>query len=292
MWLLVVNQRAGKKKGLTLANDFAKLIEQNKYRYHLINENSVERTNQALKSLLETGEYSKVIAFGGDGLVNLCIQHIVSTDVSFGVVAAGSGNDFSRTVGTHKKSITQLFELYSKESASRVDVGRISCGNQATYYVQVLSTGFDSMVNSYANGLKFLRGKLKYTVAMLFSLKKFQPIDYQFSVDGRSYSKNAMLLSIANGYCYGGGMKINPFAKNSDGFLNVLIVEPVSRIKLLALFPRIFTGSHVKHPKVSTMSGKVISVEARTDSYADGEFISVLPIQVSVVPGALRAWVL
>jgi diacylglycerol kinase (ATP) len=292
MWLLVVNQNAGKKRGLALAEEFSKLIELSNQKFQLINERGAGATDQALASHLKTGQFSKVIAFGGDGLVNLCIQRTMSTGASLGVVAAGTGNDFSRTTGAHKKSVKQLFDIYSKVPTSTIDIGRISAKNHDTYYVQVLSTGFDAMVNSYANGLKWSKGKLKYTLAMLFTLKQFRPIDYIFEIDGRKFLKKAMLLSIANGFCYGGGMKINPHASNNDGLLNVLIVEPVSKVKLLALFPRIFTGSHIKHPKVSTFSGKVISVEAQTDCYADGEFISTLPIQVSVLPGALRTWVL
>ena len=100
-----------------------------------------------------------------------------------------------------------------------------------------------------------------------------------------------MLLSVANGYCYGGGMKISPNAVNSDGQLDVLVVNPVSKIKLLTLFPKIFTGAHIYHPKVSTMRGKEISISAQTDSFADGEFVSTLPITVSVLPKALNTWV-
>jgi diacylglycerol kinase (ATP) len=292
MWLLVVNQSAGKQQGSVLARKFSKLIEQNNQKFHLINESSALDTDKKLGSLLETGEFSKVIAFGGDGLVHLCIQHIVQTNITFGIVPAGTGNDFSRTIGAHKKSITELFNYYDQNPAKMVDVGQITSPKHAIYFVQVLSTGFDALVNSHANKFNWPKGKFKYSLAMLFTLKKFRPIEYLFDIDGRSYSKNAMLLAIANGPCYGGGMKINPTAINSDGILDVLLVEPVSRVKLLALFPRIFSGSHVHHPKVSLMSGKVISLDAKTVSYADGEFVSSLPIKVSVVPSALRTWII
>lgn len=291
MWLLVINKKAGKRKALPLVRHFSTLLQQTGQEFYIINEDSAKATDSVLQSHLRTGNYSKVIAFGGDGLVNLCIQHIVKTNIAFGVVPAGTGNDFSRTLGLHKKDVIDLFQIFSDNSTDTIDVGRVSSDLHSHFYVQVLSTGFDAEVNALANKFKWPKGRLKYTLAMLLTLNRFKPIEYELNIDNEIISRKAMLLSVANGYCYGGGMKISPNAVNSDGQLDVLIVNPVSKIKLLTLFPKIFTGAHIYHPKVSTMRGKEISISAQTDSYADGEFVSTLPITVSVLPKALNTWV-
>ncbi len=292
MWLLVINKKSGKGRALPLSNFFSALLKETGQKFDVINEESAEATDSVLKSRLDTGRYSKVIAFGGDGLVNLCIQHIVNTNVAFGVVPAGTGNDFARTLGLLSADVQNLFQIFSNSSTEIIDVGRVSNDLESNFYVQVLCTGFDAKVNSLANKFKWPKGRFKYTLAMLLTLNRFKPIEYELEIDEEKIHRRAMLLSVANGNCYGGGMKISPNAKNCDGQLDVLMVDPVSKIKLLALFPRIFTGSHINHPKVSTMRCKEISISAHTDSYADGEFVSTLPIKVNVSPKALNTWVL
>jgi diacylglycerol kinase (ATP) len=85
-------------------------------------------------------------------------------------------------------------------------------------------------------------------------------------------------------------MKISPKSLNSDGLLDLILVKPVSRLTLLRIFPRVFSGSHIDHPKVNSFSGKKVKISADTSAFADGEFISPLPIEIEVVTGALNSW--
>jgi diacylglycerol kinase (ATP) len=100
-----------------------------------------------------------------------------------------------------------------------------------------------------------------------------------------------MLVSVANTSSLGGGMRIVPHADLSDGVLDVFIVHPLSRIGLLAVFPRVFAGEHVDHPAVEFAQARRIRIEADDIvAYADGERIGALPVEVEVVPGALAVF--
>ncbi len=290
MWLLVVNESDGKGKALYLANQFSKLLVNSNQEFTLIHETSHEKTIEKLKSSLSTNSYKKVIAIGGDGLVNLCLQYLARSGITLGVIPAGTGNDFARAVGVNGLSVNKIFDLYTKSDPAEIDLGLVKSQSSERWFVQVLSTGFDAEVNSRANKIRWPKGKSKYTIATVRTLAKFRPITYEIEMDGHKFSQSAMLFTIANGETYGGGMRICPGASNSDGFFELLLVRPVSRFVLLTIFPKVFKGNHIPHQKIDTYQAKEVKISASTSSYADGEYVANLPITVTNVGNALSTW--
>ena len=290
MWLLVANESAGKGKALQLASQFTDLLSQANQKFTLIIETSFEKTVEKLKTELSTNFYNKVIAVGGDGLVNLCIQHLAQSGVTLGVIPAGTGNDFARAVGVNEMSMTEVFNLYTKTDPVKIDLGHVKSSTNEKWFVQVLSTGFDAEVNSRANKIKWPRGKSKYTIATVRTLARFKPINYKIDIDSRKFDQSAMLFTVANGETYGGGMRICPGASNSDGVFEILLVRPVSRFVLLTIFPKVFKGNHIPHRKIDTYRAKVVTISAPTSAYADGEYVAHLPITVTNVGNALSTW--
>ena len=290
MWLVVTNSSSGKGKATLLANEFVALLAEKNYEYKLINESTFEKTSEYLKREIASGKYAKLVAVGGDGLVNLCLQFVAQKDITLGVIPAGTGNDFARAVGVNGKSTKQIFDLVTTQRPIKLDLGKITSSSGVRWYVQVLSTGFDAVVNSLANKISWPRGKSKYTIATILIISRFKPISYEIEIDGKKMDQKAMLLSIGNGESYGGGMRICPGASNTDGLLDVLLVRPVSRIVLLTIFPKVFKGNHIPHPKIDTYKAKVIKISADTACYADGERVSDLPIMVINVANALNTW--
>lgn len=85
-------------------------------------------------------------------------------------------------------------------------------------------------------------------------------------------------------------MKICPGARFDDGLLDVLILSKVSIVELIKVFPRVYSGSHISHRAVEVIKGREITVNAPAKAYADGEYISELPITIHVEPGSLKVW--
>ena len=290
MWLVVSNSSAGKGKGRILAHDFINLLSDNGLENKLIDCDTFDETSILLEKEIQSNRYNYLIAVGGDGLVNLCLQMVAEKQICLGVIPAGTGNDFARATGFNGKSVSEIFSIISKSKPIKIDLGKAVSAGGSKWFVQVLSTGFDAIVNSLANRMVWPRGKSKYTIATILILSRFKSITYKFEIDGKSIEQNAMLLVVANGESYGGGMRICPGASNSDGIFDILIVRPVTKIVLLTIFPKVFKGNHIPHPKIDVYKGKHVKISGPTVSYADGEFVSQLPIEVTNVPNALTTW--
>ena len=292
MWLLVLNSKAGKGKATNLCRSLEVLLKSNNLPYEIISKSSPEDTSTELRLKISEGRFEKVVAIGGDGLVNLCLQEVAERDIALAVIPAGTGNDFARAVGSHKKSVAEIFNAVLSHEPSAIDLGLITGDFGKRWYVQVLSTGFDALVNNLANRISWPRGQIKYTLATIFTLARFKPIEYEVTIDDKHLKQDFMLLSVANGETYGGGMRICPNASNSDGVFDILLVHPVSKIVLLTIFPKVFAGKHIPHPRIEIIRGRNVQVSANASAFADGEFVSTLPIRIQNIPNALKTWLL
>jgi len=291
MWLIVINRRSGRGHASRYCKELTAQLASNRIKFKVIDEDTADKTKSQLQMRLNHPEVENVIAIGGDGLVHLCIQYLANSHRGFAVIPAGTGNDFARTTGVHRLDLVKIFDLIIHTTPKAIDLGCIKIQDKTEWFVQVLSTGFDSNVNQLANKIRFVKGRIKYTIAMILVLAKFKPINYSLEIDGESSDVKSMLLSVANGGNYGGGMKICPTANNTDGRLNLISIDPVSRFTLLRIFPKVFRGTHVNHPKVKSYTGKRIKLSGATLAYADGEHISGLPIEILVSGSALKTWI-
>ena len=292
MWLLVLNSKAGKGKATNLCRSLEVLLKSNNLTYEIISKSNPEDTSTELRLKIAAGGFERVVAIGGDGLVNLCLQEVAERDIALAVIPAGTGNDFARAVGSHKKSVAEIFNAVLSHEPSTIDLGLITGDFGKRWYVQVLSTGFDALVNNLANRISWPRGQIKYTLATIFTLARFKPIEYEITIDDKQFKQDFMLLSVANGETYGGGMRICPNASNSDGIFDILLVHPVSKIVLLAIFPKVFAGKHIPHPRIEIIKGRKVQLSANASAFADGEFVSTLPIKIENIPNALKTWLI
>ena len=292
MWLLVLNSKAGKGKATNLCRSLEVLLKSNNLPYEIISKSNPEDTSTELRLKIAAGGFVRVVAIGGDGLVNLCLQEVAERDIALAVIPAGTGNDFARAVGSHKKSVAEIFNAVLSHEPSAIDLGLITGDFGKRWYVQVLSTGFDALVNNLANRISWPRGQIKYTLATIFTLARFKPIKYEITIDDKHLKQDFMLLSVANGETYGGGMRICPNASNSDGVFDILLVHPVSKIVLLTIFPKVFAGKHIPHPRIEIIKGRKVQLSANASAFADGEFVSTLPIKIENIPNALKTWLI
>lgn len=96
-------------------------------------------------------------------------------------------------------------------------------------------------------------------------------------------------MAVGNGSSYGGGMRICADAEPDDGLFDVTVVGDCSRTTLLKVFPRVYRGTHLSHPKVTVHRAAKVTLEAAgSTAYADGEPVGALPVTAVCVPSALR----
>jgi diacylglycerol kinase (ATP) len=236
-----------------------------------------------------------LLVIGGDGMVSMAVNLVAERGIPFAVMPAGTGNDFARGLNMPVHDLPACLDLVVDSLRSEptpIDLARVRAshepvGARGVFYACVLSAGFDAFVNERANRMRFPRGRSRYTWAILFELIGLKARSYTLTVDGVTRHEQGVLISVANNRNMGGGMIITPDASITDGLLDVFIVRPVSRLRLVRLLPRVFRGDHISEPEVHIEQARKVRIDSPgIVGYADGERLSSLPLEVEVVPGA------
>ncbi len=286
---LLVNPTAGKgRAALVIANVVATLRDAGMNVEVIIGRDANEALTLA-RDAVTGGSVDGVVALGGDGMVHLALQAVAQTDTPLGVVPAGTGNDLAAALGLPLRDTSAaagvVADLLVRGRTRPMDAVRVG----DTWFGCVLGAGFDSKVNDRANRLSWPRGRMRYNLAILAELRVFTPLPFRIELDGDVIETDAMLVAVGNAKSYGAGMKVCPGAEIDDGLLDVTILGPVSKPEFLRVFPRVYRGTHITHPAVTTRRAKVVSLASPgVTAYADGEYLADLPITCECVPGAVR----
>jgi len=246
---------------------------------------------------LEQG-YKTIVAVGGDGTVNEVVNRVVGTETAVFSIPLGAGNDFLRSLGirTWKEACRVLAEggfaqIDAGLAEYRDDKGRL----QRRYYAVLADVGFGSEVvrNTPRRLRHALGGNLGYVVSLYRTAMRGQARARQMRmrVDGElRYDERLLLVEALNGMYAGGGLKVAPKAKLNDGLLDVFVARDMHWLKIWALFPRIYRGTHIEHEKAGYFHAKEVEVEAEESirTSVDGEMIGYTPVRFSIVPGALK----
>lgn len=244
---------------------------------------------EQLAAAAVSGGADALVAVGGDGMVHLALQAVAGTGIPLGIVAAGTGNDLANHLGLPR---------WEPAAAADLIVDRLTAGRPRTidavraggkWFGCVLGAGFDSRVNDRANRMSWPRGRSRYNLAILAELRVFRPLPFTITADGETWQTEAMLVAVGNARSYGAGMRVTPDAILDDGLLDLTVLGPVSKPEFLRTFPKVYRGTHVSHPAVTTRRARVVTVACDgVTAYADGEFLADLPVTCECVPGALQ----
>jgi diacylglycerol kinase (ATP) len=236
---------------------------------------------------------SALVAVGGDGTVHQALQAVAGRDTGFGVVPAGTGNDFAAGTGVPMHPLAAADAIAAALRDGRhhpVDLARITGTDGAVkWFGAVLAAGFDAIVNERANRMSRPRGPRRYDLAIALEIARLRPRVYTLEIDSVAHSFAGVLVAVGNCPSYGGGLRILPGADPADGLLDVLVAAPMSRLTVARLKPRLRRGSHVTDPRVTTYRARQVRLHADgIVGYADGERIGPLPLEIGCVPGAVR----
>lgn len=231
-----------------------------------------------------------LIAVGGDGLISLALQSLARTGVPLGIIPAGTGNDHAREYVIPTDDPVAAADVVADGHTETVDLGCIETATGTTWFGTVMAAGFDSLVSDRTNRMRWPRGRMRYNLAILAELSRLRPLPFTLTVDdGEPVHAELTLAAIGITRSYGGGMLICPHADHGDGLLDITMVGAGSRLRLLRLFPTVFTGRHVDLEEVSTVRARTVRVDCPgINAYADGDYVAPLPVTVTAVPGALQ----
>lgn len=226
-----------------------------------------------------------VLAIGGDGTAFEVARGLMGSQSALGVIPAGTGNDFVKTIGVPGKPETALDYILS-HPARKTDVGQIN----GRMFLNEIGTGFDVSVLDYAlKAKRFCRGLLPYLYGVLQTLFRFHSIPITYSVDGGDpVTEDAFVMAVANGRWIGGGIPIAPQARADDGFMDIVLVKKIPRRALLGRLVGLMRGKILSFPETQFVRGASVTFSAPAMRVnVDGEIVAEKDVSARILPGAL-----
>ncbi len=210
----------------------------------------------------DTMTEKRFYACGGDGTLNEVVSGAVGQkNASVGLIPAGSGNDFVRNF----KEKELFFDIKAQIEGDATPVDVLALNDK--YAINMVNIGFDCEVVKKMVRIKrspLCPAGLAYIFGLVITLIKKPGVKVEVSVDGGEYKPyNLLLCTNANGCYCGGGFHSNPHAMLTDGKINYLFINNVSRIKFLTLVSSYKKGTHIceKNAKIlTTGSGSTVDM--------------------------------
>ncbi|WP_202707131.1 diacylglycerol/lipid kinase family protein [Sporosalibacterium faouarense] len=268
--LFIINPIAGRNKSTDIAKLIkAKMSDSNKeykIEYTRAPRHAIALTKKGLKE-----NYGTIVAVGGDGTINEVAEGILNIGYgNLGLLPMGTGNDLAKSLGLVMDPAKAL-DVIIKGELHTIDAGKVD----GRIFLNVGSIGFDAEIAKNTENIKTLfKGKIAYILGLLVTLFKYRNKKVCIELDGEILEEEILLVAIGNGKYYGGGMKICPSAELNDGYFDVCIIDKISKLKLLFIFPSVFKGNHLKHTKyVKNYKANEVKIKSKDRMYIniDGE---------------------
>jgi YegS/Rv2252/BmrU family lipid kinase len=243
----------------------------------------------------------RLIVAGGDGTTSEVATGVLAAGlgerVELGLLPLGSGCDFARGLGVPRDPEVAIENL-ARGVCRRIDAGRISYRGRSgeareAYFLNVASVGVSGLVDELVNQAgKSLGPTLAFVLGSLRAIRRYRSPDATVRVDGAVvHSGSLTLVAAANGRFFGSGMRIAPDAALDDGLFDVVVVAGLSKPKLVARLPSLYSGAHLRHTGVCVHRGRRVEVDLLSGSSwidVDGEPLGSPPVTIELLPGSIR----
>lgn len=300
-WLFIVNPVAGGGQvhkhwpgiaaKLQAANiDFTAVFTEGKY-------HAAELAVQAIAE-----GHRHLVAVGGDGTAHEVANGILrqttcpSEAVTFTLLPVGTGNDWVKTHGIPKNAEQWIAFLQTGKTACQ-DMGWLryhdASGEQKRFFINVAGLSYDAYVAKRAEAYKTRVSSTVFYLFLIFRcLFEYRVPRLRVVFDGKTVEERLYTINIGICRYSGGGLQLVPQAIPDDGKLALTIAGHISKLGILLVTPFFYSGKIGWHPKVKLLQAENISVETADGQpvlvEADGEFLGVGPVQVGILPKALR----
>lgn len=231
MYHIIVNPQGGKGKSMKALATVEEIFKNNNAEYVVHKTEYAGHATEIAKELSQTPD-TNIVVMGGDGSFHEVLCGIDNFDnVTLGLVACGSGNDFIKKSG-HSTNVKEAMQTILKGNVGYVDymeLGKYRCLN-------VGGGGMDvDVLLKYAN-CKTLKGKAAYYYSLFYTLLHTRFHHLRITADGVTKDTSVFMIGIGNGGFIGGGIPICPNAVVDDGLLNVGYVNEMKRAKSFSVF--------------------------------------------------------
>ncbi len=302
--LLVVNPAAGAgRAGRVLSRVLEELKPWGEFEIAVTRAGEVRPAERIVCEAVANG-VTRIAVLGGDGTASQALNGLRQPDgsiapVQLGLIPAGTGRDFARTVGISRKPIEATRHLARGAIARTIDVGQIEFSDGSVrLFLNIASFGVTARIahalEQYPQ-IKRHAGTLAFGLATVRAGLNYAPDLVEARVDSHAPERGPIAaMAIANGAWFGGGMHVAPTARIDDGRFEVIRFGDIARSDFVVSLPLVYKGTHYAHPKVTVSQGADVLAAPAGDPdaraveiEADGEIVGALPARFTVRPAAL-----
>ncbi len=236
-----------------------------------------------------TGEEYRIYACGGDGTLNEVAAGAAGfPNVAVTAFTGGSGNDFVK-IFSETEPFRQISRLLDAEET---EFDLIRCNDDIS--LNICSVGLDARIGTDVANYKrlpLLSGFRAYAVSTVINVLRGVSEHYRVEIDGETVDADHTLICACNGRFYGGGFNPVPDADPTDGFLDVLLVKKVSRLKVAQVVSKYKAGKYADYPhlirRYRTKELKIIC-DKPTPVNLDGELRTAKEVAIRIAGEKLR----
>ncbi|MCC6289567.1 MAG: diacylglycerol kinase [Chitinophagaceae bacterium] len=255
----------------------------------LLSTNAEGKYDDVREKILHEG-FTDVIVAGGDGTISSVVNDLRDTGVNFGLIPCGSGNGLALSAGISKKANKAFDNIFSGEPVltdAFIINQHFSC--------MLSGLGFDAQVaHDFAKQKK--RGFITYAKQTYSNFLKAKPYTFTINADGRKVNTEAFFISIANSNQFGNQFTIAPQASLTDGLLDIVAVQKMSKLQMLfSLLHQITNGKvkerlYTKNKVIYYQTAKlVIDNHDAAPLHVDGDpKDTASSFNISIIPNAFR----
>jgi diacylglycerol kinase (ATP) len=292
--LLLVNPAAGGGRARAALPAIRQFAQEQSWNIDVCITESPQHLADRARCAAQAGQ-KRIFVLGGDGTLQLVINALSDfPDIVLGILPAGGGNDLAAALDLPQDPIQAAAQLLNGE-ASPLDAAKVRFPDGGErLYVGGGGVGLDAEASRYANGpFRYLGGRMRYILAAIRALFGFHAFHVRVtasSSQSEDVHSNALVAAVLNAPSYGAGLYLAPNAQTDDGKLDVVVLDRLSLIEILALLPALASRGALQTNRVRRFSATNVRIETESARWfqADGELLGMTPVEISIVPGAIR----
>jgi len=242
--------------------------------------------------------HTRLVGVGGDGTHHDVINGIMNAEglgsVTYVPLPLGTGNDWVRTLKT-PQNIDRWLAMLRTEKTILHAVGQLrytarDAPLQTAYFLNVAGMAYDAEVVRKSEKARF-KHRLIYPLQTLAYLRGFTAPTVRIDYEEKSFTGPVHTINFGVGRYSGGGMRLVPHADPTRETLALTFARRLPIWKIVLESWRFYTGSIGRMKEVTTAhvrSVTVTPVVGAVELEADGEWLGVAPVEVSLLAERLR----